>query len=452
MSGTPTLAEIQAQWRAGINVLEKTRVHADEVVAGAGGLLDVLAQALEGEYTPTALAVFGEQVRAILSSSIDPQRALDVIYPCLLEWGKLSGMTFGGAYTDARMLMRAVYEYMHTNTLTVESRAITYDTSATAGGANVGNGAVSRLTVDWNGYSLESCHVETKVWRCRSDQNSNGSSREFEEQFEIIGLPLPKDHLLRASSLFGSGGSWSVFNKNAGSGNGGSLLQNSSFSDYNASATNKFTNWVASGAGAASITQHTANYYISHPGATTNASLRIDGTAGTTTVKQPISSWRQKQLDPETPYFYRVMMNRAIGSAAGGTYTIKLGSESATGNISALSATDWSEVLIGPSSANWFRQFNEDDLDVEITWTQSGSSGYLLVDDVILCAFDEIDGTYAVIRHNAATPASWLVDDTLTFTDTGGAPATAKLQWWNWRSGLGCLPSTTGSPTFTEPV
>lgn len=449
-SGAPSLAEIQAQWRAGINVIEKARVFGDATLAGSGGLLDVLDQALEGEYTPAALSVFAESFRSIIAQAVDPAQAFNVIYPCLLEWGKLSGMSFGGAYTDAGSLFRAIYEYMHENSLTVESRAITYDTSATPGSGNIGNGAMSRLTKDWNDYNLEACHVETKVFRCRADQNSSSSGREFEELFEVIGLPSPKDGLLRSASIYGSGISQRIFNHHAGSGNGGSILANSSFSDFSSTATNKFTNWVASGAGAANIDQVTANFYNSYPGATTDASLRITGTGGTVTLKQPIASWRQKQINPDTPYFYRVMVNKTVGTASGGNVTIKLGSQSTTVSIAAL-GSNWQEILIGPGDENWFRNFNEDTLDVEITW-DTPTSGTLLVDDVILAPWDLIDGTFWFLRHNAATPTSWLVDDTLSFTDTGGAPATGILQWWCFRAGLGYLPHTTGTPTFTEPV
>ena len=49
------------------------------------------------------------------------------------------------------------------------------------------------------------------------------------------------------------------------------------------------------------------------------------------------------------------------------------------------------------------------------------------------------------------TPVAWALDDTLEFTDTGGAAATAKIQYWLWVAGLGYLP-TDASPTFTDPA
>jgi hypothetical protein len=88
---------------------------------------------------------------------------------------------------------------------------------------------------------------------------------------------------------------------------------------------------------------------------------------------------------------------------------------------------------------------------VEIEWA-SASSGYLLIDDAIFAPLDQIDGTYWFLRATASTHTPWLVDDILSFTDTGGAPATGQIQWWLWVSGFGYLPSTTGTPSFTDPA
>jgi hypothetical protein len=88
----------------------------------------------------------------------------------------------GAPYSNAADIMITLRERFDANTLSVESRAITYDTSATAGAGNVGNGVCSRLTVDEFGYNLEACTVEKKTLRCRADQNSG--AKEFAEEFE----------------------------------------------------------------------------------------------------------------------------------------------------------------------------------------------------------------------------------------------------------------------------
>lgn len=449
MSGTPTEAEIQTQWRAAVDVLESMRNFADGTLAGAGGKFDVLMQALEGEYTPNDLASFVSGFRAGCSDLLTPGVASSVITPILFEYGRILAASaaagFGSGYRTPGQLFRALYDWFHENSLSVESRAITFDTTATAGAGNVGNGEMARLTVDENGYDLEACHVEKKQFRCRADQNAG--TDENAEVFEFVGTAASFDSLLRAAHGSGESGRTTIVSRHAGTGSGGSLLTNSSFSQFSSTATPKFTAWTES-AGGAQITQDATNFYRTHPGAQVDASLRINGGGGTVTLKQLLTDSRVRRLSADVPYFLRVMLNKDVGSASGGTVTIRMGSQTASVTIAAL-GSGWQELLITPGTASWFRSFNEDPLDIEIEWASS-VSGFLLVDDVIFAPFDLIDGTYWLLRGNAGSHVPWLVDDILTFTDTGGAPATGKIQWWLFVSGFGYLPSS-GAPTFADP-
>lgn len=446
MSGTPSEAEVQAQLVAVVDILETQRAHIDGTMAANAGPLDVLLQAIEGTYTPD-LVPLAQSYRATLSSLIDSSTARGMLDPVLFEYGRII-TDFGGAYTTADELSVALYDWFVTNGTTIQSRAITYDTSATAGGSNVGGGGgseMSRLTVDAQGYNIEACHVEKKIWKCVQDQNSGVS--EHAEVWECQGAAPPPDAILRGS--FGSGlpAGNQIRSHHTGSGTGGSLLSNSSFSQYGASDTPKFTRWTET-AGGANIAQDTTNYYRSYPGSTTNASLRINGGGGQTLIKQPLSDMRVSSLDPNVPYFCRLMWNRQIGSGSGGTLTLRMGNRSASVTPSA--QTGWQELLIAPGTASWFENFNEDPFDIEIEWDGTGTSGYLLIDDVIFAPWDQVDGTYWFLRLNHTTATPWLRDDTLTFTDTGGAAGTGKIQWWFWTAGLGYLPSS-GTPSLADP-
>lgn len=449
MSGAPTEAEIQAQWRAGIDIIETLRNHFDGTIAGAGGKLDTLTQILEGEYLPAEYTRLMGQIRAQCSDVVSPAYASQVITPALFEYGKIlaADATYGlgAGYRAPGDIFASLYDWFHDKSLSVTSRGITFDTTPTAGAGNTGNGTISRLTIDENAYNIEACTIEKKQFVCRADQNSG--TEEHAETFEMIGEPSSFDSLLRGS--FGSGDSARtvITSKHAGTGSGGSLLQNSSFSQYAAASSPKFTGWTET-AGGAYISQDATNYYRSHPNATTNASLKMDGGSGTVTVTQPLSAMRVRRLDPNTPYFLRVMVNKTIGSAVGGSVTVTMGGVSKTVTISAL-ASGWAEITIDFNEDCWFKNFNQDSFGISISWTSS-TSGYLLVDDVIFSPWDLIDGTYWCIRQNAASPTSWLQDDILTLTDTGGAPGTGKIQYWLWVAGFGYLP-TSGSPTFTDP-
>lgn len=449
MSGTPTEAEIQDQWKKVVDVLETWRNFADGTMVLGGGKLDVLAQAVEGDFLPTELTRWADGVRALLSSGVTPGNVNAAILPVVLEYRRLlaadAALGFGSGYNDPANAWRAIYEWFKAKGLTVKSRSITY-AGAVAGGGNVGNGAMDRLTVDENNFNLEACTVEKKQFRCRQDQNSGVEKQA--EVFEVLGAASSFDSLLRAS--FGSGQSINrtIVSKHAGTTEGGSLLTNSSFSDFNSGSTPKFNNWTEA-AGSADVNQDTTNFYRSFPGAQVDASLKITSTGGTTTLTQTIDLTKVRRLDPNTPYFLRIMVNKTIGTAVGGNVVLRLGSKSATISIASLGA-GWQELKIALGQSNWFRQFNQDTLTIQIEWNTK-TSGYLLVDDAIFCPFDLIDGTYWCLRQNAATPIAWLVDDILTFTDTGGAPATGKIQWWNYVGGWGYLPSTTGTPTMLDP-
>ena len=453
MSGTPSEAEIQTQWKAAVNCLEKTRNYIDGTVMGAGGLFDTMLQALEGDYTPEGLAAAGASLRASLSGCIDQQRALAFLEPIVWEYGKK--VTPTGTPNNLRDVMRALYEWFKTNTYSIPSRTITFDTSATtssySAGTIVGNGAVSRLTVDENNYPLEAVTVETKILRCVQDETTG--RLKGAERWLCNGAVPNFDATLRGS--YGSGVGPTIYTAHAGSssGAGSSILRNSSFDTFSSTATNKFDGWTAL-AGGTLIDQDTtaAHYYIAAPGSVTDGALKITASASTTvTLAQYLTDMRESKLDANRPYFLRVMVNKSVGAATGGNFIVRIGSKTITTAIASLSA-GWNEITITLDKYAWPRNFNQTDLSVQVEWAQSTSTGYLLVDDVILTPWDFWDGSYWIVRHNNTSPTAWRVDDALAFTDTGGAAGTGKLQWWLWIAGLGYLPTNGGSPTIADPT
>jgi len=454
MSGTPTQGEIEAQWADAIDILETFRNLVDDTMAGNAGKFDNLLQSLKGEYTPAELSSFVARFRNGCSGLMSPTLARSVIAPCLFEFAALlnsqpSGDAtegFGAGYRNPSQLWRALYEYMHSQTQTVESRNITFG-SATAGGSNTGNGALSRLNVDQHGYAMEAVTVERKMVRCRQD--SSTGVRPGSEVFEVIGDASSYDNVLRSTMGSGATSNAVLYSRHAGGGNGGSLLNNGSFADYNSGGTPKFTAWTETANGA-QISQSTSATYRTTPGSSTPASLEIDGSSGTVTITQPLTAMRRTRLDAERPYFLRAMVKGDGGTAAsGGNFSLSLGSQTVTQAISGLSA-GWNEVILPIGQNSWFRNFNEADLSVVVEWT-SPTSGTLNVADLVFAPMDFIDGGYFCIRQNANSPIDWLVDDLFVVEDAGGAPATAKIQYWAWVAGFGYLPSTTGTPTFVEP-
>lgn len=446
MSGAPDELEIQDQWRKAIDILETLRNHIDGTHMGTGNKFDLLTTNLEGVYLPDEYARFMASMRGQLSSLVGGGVASGIITPALYEY--TAHLDKEAGYRQPGDIFTALYEHFIDNTLTVKSRQITYG-SISAGAGNTGNGTITRLTKDENDFDLEACTVEKKQFICRGDKNSG--TNEHAELFEMIGQAAGPDNLERGRYGSGDAARTTITCRHAGTGAGGSLLTNSSFSTYSSGATPKFSSWTEVTSGG-SLAQDTTNFYKSHVGATTDASLEMTATgAADIKISQSLAAMRVRRLDNFTPYFLRVMVNATIGSAVGGSVVLTLGATSKTVAVSTIAASGgWYEITLDADQGVWFKNFNQDDMSVTITWTGS-TTGKLLIDDVLFGPWTLIDGTYWCLRHTNTSPVSWLLNDILEATDTGGAPGTGKIQYWLWVAGFGYLPHTTGAPTFADP-
>lgn len=429
---SPTRAEIEAQWANGVDAIEDMRAFADGTLVG---LYDTIEQALEGDYTPAGLSAWAGRHRAQGSAMIDAFSARTLLDPLIYEYGKL----IGSPYRNTPEIFGDIYRDMHANSLAVNSRDITFASMAAAGG-NTGNGSLRRLNVDENGYSMEGCHIELKTAICVQDGNS-GALRHA-ERFDLYGTAAPKDGMARQT--FGSGRRMTgLASKHAGSGPGGSRLQNSSFTIYNSggTVTTKFRGWTIAN-DAANVTSDTTNTYRGHPG--DGAVLRAMQLSANEKISQKISATGFR-LNPNLPYQLRVMFNRQVG-AADGTLTIRLGT--VTKAVVLAAQTGWNELILDFDENIWPNNFYEDDLDIEIEWS-GRTTGTLLLDDAWCGPLDFFDGGFWLLM-GGSTP--WKIDDKLTGTDTGGAAANAKIQYYVWLAGFGYLPSATGGgETWSDP-
>lgn len=448
--------QIQDQWRKAVDIIQQTFVHANGLV-GASSEFETLTSALKGQFTPELLATWQAQFRSVLSDLVSQGRIYDALAPCILDYGKVlqAAGSIGSNYETPEALMVSIYEHFAAGSERVESRAIVLDVSQTLSGT--GDGEVSRLILDEEGYQMEAVTVEKKTFRCRSDQNSG--SKKHAEEFELIGETRSRDEL--EINDYGSGAltQLALRNRNAGGGAAGSLLQNSSFSSYTAAATNRFTGWEKV-SGTEAI-QSTSLSYATFPGSSTNESMLmgVSAASGTARYKQTLANMRPAQLNSNRPYFLRAMVNRDDGpgaQGAGGSFVLHLGDESVSLALSSFSA-GWNEVFI-PLDANcWFKNFAlgaaSNIFDVEVEWT-GWASGDMLIDDLIFCELTPIDGTWWVARMNDPSPTPWVVDDELVFTDTQADAQAGKINYNLWRAGLGYLPHDTigsGNITFADP-
>lgn len=437
---SPTEDEVQAQWRAGIDIIDQFQVFTDGLAADSQEF-DVLVAALEGDFTFDGLTQWLAGYRTNMSDLLDSGIIRDMHTSVILEYGKVmqAAGSIGSGLESIEELMEAIYEHFISVPEYVESRAISFDTSQALTGT--GNGELSRLNVDENGFDIENCHVETKTFRCMRDQNSG--VREFEEEFLMFGETRSRDNILWHS--FGSGDLERKFinNQNAGAGNWGSIARNSSFESYDVDNTNDFTFWeLVSGT---VPTQSTSEHYLGFPGDTNTHSLTA---AADFRLKQSLINLRRQSLTPNVPFFIRVMVKDA-GSASGGNVVLHLGSKSVTVSIATIAGSGgWYEVLIVPGENSWFKNINQDDFNIEFEWS-GRSTGTLLFDDLIFCEMTQIDGLWWVLRNNDSTPVSWLKDDEIKYGDTQADITKGKINYHLFRAGLGYLPSSTGTPTIT---
>lgn len=425
----PTEADLLTIWRACVDVLEETRkfgnVNADNFVDKAN--VAILALAPDHQ---SAVGGALAAARARLASCVSVEQAASILTPLLRTYARVIGVP--DTSTDA--MWDELYDYYVAQSKRVTTRAITFG-SVTAGASNAGTGTLLRLTKDAQNFDIEAVHIETKLARCVADEHSGGA--EHEETFELRGEPLAFDAL----EYDGSG---EIIRTTAISARSTSrYLDNPSFSSLSGGTDASPTGilgWTVSTIANVEITRNTGEYYRDFVGDLSPGALELKNNV---LVSQNLNR-RNVRIDDTFPYFLQVAYNRQ--SSCDGTLTLRLGSKSASVVLSTATNNTWALLRIGPSSDNWFENWNEEDPTVEIELS-GRTTGTVFVDDVLFGPFFRFDRTYIAIV-GGATP--FLSGDTFTWTDTGGA--TGVLQYWSWRAFGRYLPhSTGGTVTWAEP-
>jgi hypothetical protein len=440
----PTEAEIQTQLKNVVKIYDELKDFA-EVNATDNWLAleDIITQSLEGEFAPAVIGAV-KASRASIATALNAAPALE---PILREYGRFinSPHAIDGSVDD---VISDVYRRFVDTSATVNSRELTYGT-VVASGTNTGNGTILRLTVDENNRRLEACHLEAKIARISRDANTG--SDQHEEEFTVNGSDAGVDAL----ELAGSGivrGLKCVSARN-------SLINNASFSQATGTATasgiavpTAITDWtVTSAIGNLQIVSSAAaggssNTYRGFPGEVNAFSLMFKTTE---TISQDIDV-AGRELDPATPYMLQIAYNRdaantSIATSGVGTLVIRMGTQTATATLS--TASGWNLLRVSGGQGSWYKNFKEDDLDIEISATLT--TGQVIVDDILFVPYELIDGTY---YRAVGARTRFLREDTFKWTDS--QPGTeAKINYWLFRSFGRYLPSATGGgETVTDPT
>jgi hypothetical protein len=429
----PSSAEILAQWKAWIHLLEETRKYGHVNASNFLDLMDTAEQLLEGDWGDDIEAT-GHALRAQLATMLSDATAASIQRPFLRQYCK-SVVKRGNLANDQDMLDE-IFEYFHDNSMAVQSRVFSFGLASAAGG-NVGNGQILRLNKDKYDYDLENGHIDIKRIRCLLDQNTGTDVGN--EVFQIMGETATRDAIKRS----GSGLRTTLVGISADD----SLLNNASFQSFSGEADDpdSIGSWTSSaGDGSSYYTFDSTNNFRAAPSdPTTSYAINLKATTNLT-QKLTVPG---VELSRNTPYLTAVVWNRAVGSGEG-TLVVRMGSKSESIAISA--QTGW-VVSTVPGSLDqycWYDNFKEDDLDIALEWTRT--SGDLLIAEVLLVPGTYFDGSYYwALPGSAASYTAHLKKDEFTVTDTA---TDSIIQKWIARGFDRYLPHGSGSAiTWTDP-
>ena len=419
----PTEADVQSQIGKVCKLFEEMRkfghVNSPNLLQMEGDLV----VALEGDFSSETLQAW-QTSRASYASAMDQASA--VLTPLLRTYAQFMDVP----EREPQSILDRLFERFTDESLTVESRAFSFGT-ITAGGSNVGNGTLNRLTTDENGDDIEAQASDAKTVTCVSDEHSGAS--EHEERFNIRGGTALRDRI----KIAGSGFSAELVALSARHSER-FAVQNPSFDNFVGSvgSVTSFPGWTV-GSAIGNFDANTSYYRNPWGSNHTPYSLKI---AGNDSLTQNFNV-RQVQFNPNIPVYVQVAYNRETGSGDG-TLKLKIGDQESEVTLAA--QTGWNILRVEIGTKNWFSNWNVEDAGIAITLADR-TSGYVLVDDLIVAPMTRFDGAwYALV--GGSTP--FLRDDEFTWTDTETG---SIIQYWLWRAFGRYLPHS-GSPSWSDPT
>lgn len=423
-----SVANAVAQITAVIDFLDEAQKFGGANSPNWQGLEDTLRGTSAGNYRDSVLSAV-QGARANLAAILARGTGRAMIAPCFLDLMDAIGKSKAGGL-DA--MVARFYQYLDDNSETFAAREFTFDGSPSAGGSNVGDGTLHRVTVDRNNYELANAFAESKEFRCEQDQKS-GASR-FREVFRVRGAEANRDGLADKGS--GVDGLIRCLDER----DSASLLVNPGFDIGDTgtpSSTTSVRGWTLDAT--TSVDVSTAQTWRTPDNVSTAKSLKLSANR---TVYQILD---KQDLRRDVPYLFHVAIYRA--SSADGTLTVSVGGVSRAITLSGLTDDAWNVVTIPATLGQncYYDQIAEDQADVRFAWT-SRTTGDIYIDGIIFAPMTLVDGTFYAITAGA-TP--WQVEDTLTITDTGGTSG-VMAEWLAKLTGVS-FPTTTGVETYSDP-
>ena len=440
---SPSRAESQAQITAAVKILNRIQLNGNAQVAA-----DVdayIATPLEGDNATPAIA---RSIRTQYAGALNA----DPVYPHLVD---LMKVTVAKDIEGIEDLYDELYDNMITNSLSVNSRNLTFGAASAVTGT--GNWTALRVTQDADGQPIESVPATAAGvsvrFTCVQDQGLGAA--QGAERFRVD-LENPQKDALDNKGYPEP----SLYAKIVSPDDSG--LQNPSFALFagTAAAPTEITGWTSS------VTVNGTNYSVDQANifARTPAEQNVLDSKGSSSTDSGMPASLNLKVSATlsqnarvrsiaflkaAPYVFGVWYNRAVGAAAG-TLTNHLGASSEAVVLAA--QTGWNFHWIGASDTTkcWYEDFKETDPDIKIDWVRTGGS--LLIDYVVLFPmfqFPRRGGTFWGLRSGSTYA---LENDTLT-ANTSLAATDASNQKWMYLLHRRYLPSNNaGVETWVDYV
>lgn len=421
----PTFAECWTQLGKVVKIVNALELFGSSNTPNYEDMEDVVTTTLDGVFTPSALGILRQTVRAGIAGALTPSTLRRLFKPFLLEILRAIGSTELGASgsVDDALALRAIRQYMVDNSKTLNSNEHTYDTSSA--GSPTGTGATYRITVDPDAKTLDCLGADDKTFYCLKDQNSGVSKHA--EVFEVRREDQNPDGL----QWVGGGLPTQIVSMHAKTAN---ILVNPSFevgavaNNTALTSTGQLTGWDLTTASNIKTYSSATYVYRGYGNDTGVTHYGIEFTASDTLIQVVKTENPGATFLERTPYRCQIAWQRK--SSATGTLTLHLGAESKAVDISTGTNDVWNILAIDLDDDAYFQSFNENALDVKIQMA-SLATGTLVVDDLVLAPMTNIDGTWWCVV-GGATP--WKRGDTLAYTSDAFGATRATLSYWLWRA------------------
>lgn len=423
----PSRTEIINQLKYDIAILEELWKAA---ASGANCLLarqDTLTQNQEGDFASDCLSAV-KGIRASVNSALTQGRSL--CDPHIKSWGRY----LKSPEKDTKKLLARygpIWDDMIAESDTVESRAIAAPTDATTLGTD---GLIWTAAKDADDYNIENIQLGTTTFTITQDQNSGATKNN--EQITYKGKTKEVDDIVISGS-----GIETQFNLQDNS----LSLTNMGFeSDLTAST---IPGWTLSGGDISYFSTDTTDIYLPNEnGIVTKSSLKITPPIGgcVLSITKPLVD-EGPTFNNDAPYAAGVHF---YGPTASGSYIkTKLGSASGSCSL-ATSPANWGRchIVVSGTSTNWFKSFNQDDLEFNIEIVLASGSGPLYIDDSFIQQFTTLDGV-PVCARPGRTPQ--IKDDSVSITRS--VTKLGVIQEWLWRLWDAYLPHS-GAPSIADPT